>query len=465
MLIKFMAEIKTPKNFTNLTAICSIDGRFRGSTENLSKYFSEMATSRGRVKVEIEYLIAFLKEIKKRLDRRKINRLRKIYQNFSETDALTIWKKDEEINHDTKAVEYFLQGKLTKIKLNKLINYLHFGLTSTDIDNTGLALSLKEFSQEIFLIKIKDLIEKLKKLSREQKDLVMPARTHGQMAVPTTAGKEWANFANRLEKQVEKYKKIKLGSKLTGAVGNYNALELAFPEIDWIKFSEKFLRSLQLENYPMTTQVEPYDNKVEWIEAIKRINLIVLALCQDVWLYLALGYLTQRDDKGHIGSSTMPQKINPIGFELAENYCSLANGIFEVMERRLPENRWQRDLTDKYLLRDLGQGLSMSVLSYEAVAKALGTIGFNKQLVEKELSEHWEIIAEGVQTLLRIAQVNDPYGKLKELTRGKKVTQKDYQEFLENMDISIALRKKLGLLSPTNYIGLAKKLAEIYQRK
>ncbi len=460
-----MAEIKTPKNFTNLTAITSIDGRFRGSTENLSKYFSEMATSRGRVKVEIEYLVAFLNEIKKPLDKDNINILRKIYQDFSETDALSIWKKDEEINHDTKAVEYFLQGKLTKIKLNKLINYLHFGLTSTDIDNIGLTLSLKEFSQEIFIKKIQDLIEKLKKLSREQNNLIMPARTHGQMAVPTTAGKEWANFASRLEKQLENYNNIKLGSKLTGAVGNYNALKLAFPKINWIKFSEKFLKSFQLENYPMTTQVEPYDNKIEWIEAIKRINLIIIALCQDVWHYLALGYLSQRDEKGHIGSSTMPQKINPIGFEMAENYCSLANGIFEVIERRLPENRWQRDLTDKYLLRDLGQALSMSVLSYESVAKALETIGFNKQLVEKELSEHWEIIAEGVQTLLRTAEVTDPYGKLKELTRGKKVTQKDYQEFLEKMDIPITLRKKLEQLSPINYIGLAKKLAETYQRK
>lgn len=455
-----MAEIKTPKNFTNLKAITSIDGRFRGSTEDLSEYFSEMATSKGRVKVEIEYLIAFLKEIKKPLDKAEIIDLRKIYQNFSEADAVIIWKKDEEINHDTKAVEYFLQKKLEKIKLNKLVNYLHFGLTSADIDNIGLTLSLKEFSQEIFLKKIKDLIEKLRKLSREQRDLVMPARTHGQIAVPTTAGKEWANFASRLEKQLEKYKKIKLGSKLTGAVGNYNALELAFPEINWIKFSEKFLKSLDLENYPMTTQVEAYENKVEWIEAIKRINLIVIALCQDVWHYLALGYLSQRDSKGHIGSSTMPQKINPIGFELAENYCSLANGIFEVMERRLPENRWQRDLTDKYLLRDLGQGLVMSVISYDSVSKALGTIGFNKELVEKELSEHWEIIAEGVQTLLRTAQVNDPYGKLKELTRGKKVTQKDYQEFLEKIDIPDELKKRLSQLSPTNYIGLAKKLAK-----
>lgn len=454
-----MAEIRTPKDFTNLTAITSIDGRFRGLTEDFSEYFSEMATSKNRVKVEIEYLIAFLNEINIPLDKGEINRLRNIYKNFSETDALIIWKKDEEINHDTKAVEFFLQEKLTKIKLDKFINYLHFGLTSADIDNTGLSLLLKNFQQEIFLKKIKDLIEKLRKLSREQRDLVMPARTHGQIAVPTTAGKEWANFANRLEKQLEKYIKIKLGSKLNGAVGNYNALELAFPEIDWIRFSEKFLNNFHLENYPMTTQVEPYENKVEWIEAIKRINLVVIALCQDVWHYLALGYLSQRDDKGHIGSSTMPQKINPIGFELAENYCSLANGIFEVMEKRLPENRWQRDLTDKYLLRDLGQGLIMSVISYDSVTNALKSIGFNKILVQKELSEHWETIAEGVQTLLRTAQVNDPYGKLKELTRGKKVTQKDYQEFLKKMDIPDELKKRLSRLSPTNYIGLAKKLA------
>ena len=455
-----MAEFKTPKPFNNLTAISSIDGRFRSEVEDLSKYFSNLAVFKGRVFVEIEYLIAFLKQIGKSLSRSDGEKLRSIAVNFSEKDAWTIWEKDEEINHDTKAAEYFLQAKLKELGLESLNNYLHFGLTSTDIDNTAFALSLDDFLHEAYLPALFRLTTLLKKMAREQKDLVMLARTHGQIAVPTTAGKEIANFASRLIIQFKKLEKIKLGSKITGAVGNFNALVAAYPKIDWPAFSKKLLFGLGLESYPMTTQVEPYDHKAEFIQAVKRINLIVKALDEDVWRYLALGYFSLRDDKGHVGSSTMPQKINPIGLELSENYTSLANGIFNVLEERLPVNRWQRDLTDKYLLRDLGQALSMSVLAYKATTEALSRIGFNEGVISAELDNHWECIAEGIQTILRTTNCTQPYEKLKELTRGKKVTKADYQKFIEEIEVPKEIKEKLRQLSPQNYVGLAKELAK-----
>lgn len=414
-----MAEIKTPKSYTHLKAITSIDGRFRGRIETLSDYFSEYATIKGRVFVELEYLIAFLEVIEKPLNKENQKKLRSIAQNFNEDDAWEVWKKDEEINHDAKAVEYILAVKLEKLKMGSLVNYLHFGLTTADVDGTALALSLKDFTEKEYIPRLQSLIGVLQNLARENKNLVMLARTHGQIAVPTTAGKEMANFADRLKTQLIKFKKIKIGAKLTGAVGNYNALVTAFPKIDWLKFSRNFLNKLGLEAYTMTTQIEPLDHKIEYMQAVKRINLVVQAFDEDIWRYLALGYLSLRDKSGHVGSSTMPQKINPIGFELSESYTDLANGILDVLERRLPRNRWQRDLTDKYVLRDLGQALAMSVLSYETTADSIKNIGFNKDYISKELESHWESIAEGIQTILRTTNITQPYEKLKELTRGK----------------------------------------------
>lgn len=455
-----MAEIKKPKAFSHLTAITSIDGRFRGRVENISDYFSEFATIRGRVLVEIEYLIALSKVIRIKISKLNEKRLRDIYLKFSLKDAEAVWKTDFEINHDTKAVEIFLSSKLKKLKLVRYINYLHFGLTSTDIDNTGLAISLTKFRDEIYIPQVISLINQLKTLARENKNVVMLARTHGQVAVPTTAGKELSNFINRLEVQLSKIKKIKIGSKITGAVGNFNALVVAFPKINWPKFSDKLLRSLGIvESYHLTTQVEPYDHKVELIQAAKRINLVVTALDLDVWRYLALGYLSMRDEKGHVGSSTMPQKINPIGFEMSENYTTLANGIFDVLERKLPLNRWQRDITDKYLLRDMCQAFAMSVLAYESTTEALKQISFNKGVINEELNNHWESIAEGIQTILRTTSYTQPYEKLKELTRGKKVAKETYLKFIDEIEVPEEIKIKLRELSPQTYIGLAKKLS------
>lgn len=453
-----MAEINKPKLFTHLQSISSIDGRFRGRVENLANYFSEYATINNRVFVEIEYLIALSKLLKLGLTAAKQNILRKIYEDFSLSNAEEIWQTDSEINHDTKAVEIFLSYKLKKIKLNSLINYLHFGLTSTDVDNTGLSISLYKFKNEVLVPQIETLIKTLSQVGQQNKGIVMLARTHGQIAVPTTAGKEMFNFVSRLKVQLKKLKYIKLGSKITGAVGNYNALVSAYPKINWPKFFKEFLRKLNLESYQMTTQVEPYDHKVEFIQAVKRINLIVMALDEDIWRYLALGYLSLRDEKDYVGSSTMPQKINPIGFEMSENYVSLSNGILDVLEKRLPLNRWQRDLTDKYLLRDLGQALAMGVLAYESSTAALKQIGFNKGVIENDLNNHWESIAEGIQTILRTTNCTQPYEKLKELTRGKAVTKETYFKFIDEVEVSPKIKQKLLALSPKTYIGLAKKL-------
>lgn len=455
-----MSEIKTPKPFGHFHSISSVDGRFRGKTEHLSKYFSEFAMCKGRVFVEIEYLIAFLEQIGKKLDSKSISNLRSIASEFSNEDAQYIWNKDLEINHDTKAVEYFLIDKLEKFKLSHLKNYLHIGLTSTDIDNTGFALSLQQFFDEAYFPAMTILLNELERLALENKDIVMPGRSHGQIAVPTTAGKEIAYFHHRLNTQFKKLKEIKIGSKMTGAIGNHNALTFAYPEIDWIKFSQNFLNKLGLDAYTYTTQVEPYDHKVELIQAIKRINLVIISLDEDIWRYLALGYISMKDDEGHVGSSTMPQKINPIGFEMSENYSSLSNGILSVLEERLPRNRWQRDLTDKYLLRDLGQALTMTVLAVESTTSALKQLGFNKELINNELNNHWEIIAEGIQTLLRTTDYTQPYEKLKELTRGKVVTKETYTKFIDELQIPKEFTNKLHQLTPENYKGYASLLAD-----
>lgn len=452
-----MAEIKTPKDFNYLLSITSIDGRFRGRVEKYSKYFSEYAVIAGRVYVEIEYLIALLQEIEKPLSVKQATIVRKIYKNFGIADATEIWNIDEEINHDTKAVEIFLSNKLTTLKLDKLINYLHFGLTSTDVDNTAFSLSVKDFLESEYFLEVGTLVSELAKLSKKQKDLAMPARTHGKIAVPTTAGRELLKYRSRVEFNLDKLKALKIGSKMNGAVGNYNAHYTAFPKKNWERFSKNFLKNLGLAEYKYTTQVEPYDAKVELIQAVKRINYVLIAIDTDIWRYISLGYLTLRDESGHVGSSTMPQKINPIGFEMSESYAHLSNGLLSVLESKLSVNRWQRDLTDKYLLRELGQALVMSILAATATNEAVKQIGFNKEYLRNELDQHWELIAEGVQTILRTTNHPDPYGALKELTRGKDVTKETYEKFILDLDVSDEIKERLSKLSPESYTGIATK--------
>lgn len=284
----------------------------------------------------------------------------------------------------------------------------------------------------------------------------MLARTHGQPAVPTTAGKELANFVSRLIEHKAVLKNTKFSSKVNGAVGNYNALYAAYPDVDWPNFSKKFLKKLGLSHVTFTTQIPPLDSLIAYLSQVKLTNTVIIGLSTDMWRYLALGYMTLRGSKEHVGSSTMPQKINPIGFELAESYCSLANGMVEVMERRLPVNRWQRDLTDKYLVRELGQVIAMSFLSYTSMAESLQLVTFNKAKLEQELLLHWESIAEGIQTILRTSDIPMPYEKIKELTRGKEVTKEQYQQFIDQLAVGKDIKLKLKKLSPLGYVGWAK---------
>lgn len=456
-----MAEIRRPGEFSFLESITSIDGRFRGRAENLSEYFSEYATIKGRVFVETEYIIGLLDAIERPLSGSQKEKVRAIAEDFDIDDAMAVWEIDERINHDTKAVEYFLQEGFKKIGLEEYINFIHLGLTSTDVDNTALALSINRFKEEVFVPSVDAVIATLTSMAEEQSDLVMLARTHGQPAVPTTAGKELANFAERLKVQKEKVEDIKIGSKIAGAVGNHNALVAAYPDVNWVEFSRDFLNSLGLEPYKMTTQVEPYDHKVEFMQAVQRTNMVIQSLSEDIWRYLSLGYLSMRDEEGHVGSSTMPQKINPIGFEFAESYVISSNGILGTMIAHLPANRLQRDLTDKYMLRDLGQALAMSILAHESANQALQKIGFNEGVINKELDEHWEVISEGVQTILRVAGHPNPYEKVKKLTRGKKITKRSFEKFIDKLAVEEQYKRRLRDLSPQTYTGEASNLARI----
>lgn len=451
-----MSEIITPKAFTHNNAISSLDGRFRGKVEDTALYFSEFATNKYRIQVEVEYLIDFLNVINRRLEPSAIKSLRNIYKSFSEADQVLIWQKDEVINHDTKAIEYFLQTKLEALGYAHLNNFIHFGLTSSDIDYTALALQLRDYNKNILTPSLEKLITSLERMSEENRNTLMLARTHGQPAVPTTAGKELANFVSRLKKQKATLQAVKFTSKVNGAVGNYNALYAAYPDVEWPEFSKQFLNKLGLTQLPFSTQIPPLDSLVTYLSQVKLTNTIICGLSIDMWRYLALGYMTLRGDKEHVGSSTMPQKINPIGFELAESYCSLANGMIEVMERRLPINRWQRDLTDKYLVREVGQVLAMSTLSYYSITDSLQLVTFNKCRLEQELLIHWESIAEGIQTILRTSDTLMPYEKIKELTRGKEVTKDQYLQFIDQLDVGKDIKLKLKRLSPLDYIGWAK---------
>jgi adenylosuccinate lyase len=451
-----MSEIVRPKAFSHNNAISSLDGRFRGKVENIAIYFSEFATNRYRIQVEIEYLVEFLSAIGKSLDPLVIKSLRNIYKNFSDSDQAMIWQKDEIINHDTKAIEYFLQAKFDALGYSQLTNFIHFGLTSSDIDYTALALQLRECNKNIITPTLESLITVLGQMSEENRNTLMLARTHGQPAVPTTAGKELANFVSRLIEHKAVLKNTKFSSKVNGAVGNYNALYAAYPDVDWPNFSKKFLKKLGLSHVTFTTQIPPLDSLIAYLSQVKLTNTVIIGLSTDMWRYLALGYMTLRGSKEHVGSSTMPQKINPIGFELAESYCSLANGMVEVMERRLPVNRWQRDLTDKYLVRELGQVIAMSFLSYTSMAESLQLVTFNKAKLEQELLLHWESIAEGIQTILRTSDIPMPYEKIKELTRGKEVTKEQYQQFIDQLAVGKDIKLKLKKLSPLGYVGWAK---------
>ena len=446
-------------NFSSLTAISPIDGRYQSKTIELQSYFSEFALIKYRVIVEVEYFIALVESGVKPLNdfpKEKYSDLRLICSNFSENDAL--WIKDQEriTNHDVKAVEYFLKDRMTKLKLDKYIEFIHFGLTSQDINNTAIPLSLKESIINEYLPLLNKLILKLKGLSEDWKTIPMLARTHGQPASPTRLGKEIQVFLERLSIQKKQLEQLPYSAKFGGATGNLNAHHVAFPSSDWVLFSNNFVNNiLGLNRSQTTTQIEHYDNMAAIFDVLKRINTIVLDLDRDMWTYISMDYFKQKLKEGEVGSSAMPHKVNPIDFENSEGNIGIANAIFEHLSIKLPVSRLQRDLTDSTVLRTIGMPFAHTFIALKSTLKGLDKLLINKDAFEKDLENNWAVVAEAIQTILRREGYPKPYEALKGLTRKNEAISKlTVHDFVNQLDVSDQLKKELRSITPQNYTGV-----------
>jgi adenylosuccinate lyase len=444
----------------SLNAVSPIDGRYRSKCEPLAKYFSEGALIKYRVRVEVEYFIALsdrLKELRPQLAAvaSKAESLRDIYRNFTDDDAQAIKDIEKVTNHDVKAVEYFLKGKFDEMGLSDLKEFIHFGLTSQDINNTSVPLSMKECHDEVLLPAYKKILALLDERANEWKDIPMLAHTHGQPASPTTLGKEWGVFAYRLRRQIEELERIPFTAKFGGATGNYNAHLAAFPEVDWRAFGNDFVKNhLGLERQQLTTQIENYDMMAAWFDACKRINVILVDLCRDVWTYVSMEYFKQKIKAGEVGSSAMPHKVNPIDFENAEGNLGLANAIFEHLSHKLPISRMQRDLTDSTVSRNIGVPIAHTMISIASLEKGLGKLLLNEQALYRDLENNWAVVAEAIQTILRSVGYPNPYEALKQLTRtNEKVTSETIAAFVETLDVTPDIKERLKKITPHNYIG------------
>ena len=446
-------------NFSSLTAISPIDGRYQSKTIELQSYFSEFALIKYRVIVEVEYFIALVESGVKPLNdfpKEKYSDLRLICSNFSENDAL--WIKDQEriTNHDVKAVEYFLKDRMTKLKLDKYIEFIHFGLTSQDINNTAIPLSLKESIINEYLPLLDKLILKLKGLSEDWKTIPMLARTHGQPASPTRLGKEIQVFLERLSIQKKQLEQLPYSAKFGGATGNLNAHHVAFPSNDWVLFSNNFVNNiLGLNRSQTTTQIEHYDNMAAIFDVLKRINTIVLDLDRDMWTYISMDYFKQKLKEGEVGSSAMPHKVNPIDFENSEGNIGIANAIFEHLSIKLPVSRLQRDLTDSTVLRTIGMPFAHTFIAFKSTLKGLDKLLINKDAFEKDLENNWAVVAEAIQTILRREGYPKPYEALKGLTRkNEAITKLTVHDFVNQLDVSNQLKEELKSITPQNYTGI-----------
>jgi adenylosuccinate lyase len=441
-----------------LTAISPIDGRYFESTQNLSAYFSEFALIQYRVRVEIEYFIALaesgLPELKN-VSTAKWSDLRAIYKNFSETDALHIKEIEKTTNHDVKAVEYFIKKKFDELGLSTYKEFIHFGLTSQDINNTATPLLLNEFVEKEFLPHLNSVVNTLTKLAGDWKTISMLARTHGQPASPTTLGKEIAVFAVRIQKQLELLKSIPHSAKFGGATGNFNAHYVAYPEIKWSAFADHFVETyLGLVRSHPTTQIEHYDNLAALFDNLKRINTILIDFSRDVWQYVAMNYFKQKIKAGEVGSSAMPHKINPIDFENAEGNLGIANALFEHLSAKLPISRLQRDLTDSTVLRNIGVPLAHTWLALKSLQKGIAKLELNKAAIDFDLEENWAVVAEAIQTILRKEGYPNPYEALKGLTRkNEKISKESIHAFIETLSVNESVKKKLKAITPFNYVG------------
>lgn len=442
-----------------LTAISPIDGRYRKTTESLADYFSEFGLIKYRVLVEIEYFITLsefgLPQLPN-LDLVQKESLRDIYKNFSINDALKIKEIEKTTNHDVKAVEYFIKEKLETLSLSKHAEFVHFGLTSQDINNTSIPLSLKEASTNQLFPAIIEIIKKISDLSTEWKNISLLARTHGQPASPTKLGKEFYVFVERLQKQFDVLKNVPFSAKFGGASGNFNAHHLAYPDKNWIDFGNSFVnKTLGLDRSQFTTQIEHYDNLGAYCDALKRINTILIDFNRDVWSYVSMNYFKQKLKAGEIGSSAMPHKVNPIDFENAEGNLGIANALFEHLSAKLPISRLQRDLTDSTVLRNLGTPLAHSILSYNSIIKGLNKLILNETALKQDLENNWAVVAEAIQTILRREGYPKPYESLKELTRtNSQITQNTITEFIKGLKVSDSIKKELLNITPHNYTGI-----------
>ncbi len=443
-------------SISSLKAISPIDGRYRSKIEELSEFFSEKALIKYRLLVEIEYFIS-LTEIKlnnfKKWDIKMNESIRDIYRNFNDNDAKEVKMIEKSTNHDVKAVEYFIKNKFKLLKLEKFSEYIHFGLTSQDINNTAIPMSIKDF-MPFYNSKINELISELEHKVKEYSRISMLARTHGQPASPTRLGKEIDVFKTRIKEQFKVLESIPISCKFGGATGNLNAHKIAFPEINWIKFAENFAKKLNLEiSYP-TTQIEHYDNLARLFDNLKRINTIILDLNRDLWQYISLDYFQQKIVKDEVGSSAMPHKVNPIDFENSEGNLSYANAIFEFLSAKLPISRLQRDLTDSTVLRNIGVPISHTIIGIKSTLKGIRKLLVNEVRIKEDLKNNWIVIAEAIQTILRREGVDKPYELLKDLTRNNtKVDENVFNEFIKKLDISEKVKKELKDITPFNYTG------------
>ena len=448
-----------------LKNISPLDGRYSKSIETLSDYFSESALIKYRIKVEIEYLIHLSrqKEVKELdpISDKDIKRFQKIYNSFSIEDAKRVKAIEVATNHDVKAVEYFIREKLEKMNKKRLFPWIHFALTSEDVNNLSYSLMWQDGMRNVFLSQFHEVIKKLNTIAKQFSTTAMLSLTHGQSATPTTFGKELAVFVHRLNRQFEQMKKQQLQGKFGGATGTWAAHYTAYPKMDWLNFSKKFIRSLGLDPNLVTTQIEPHDSVVESYHSMIRVNNILIDLCRDIWSYVSRGILKQKRVPGEVGSSTMPHKINPIQFENAEGNLGLANSILGHLSNKLPISRMQRDLTDSTTLRNQGIAMGYSYLACKNILKGLKRITVNKPGMKRELNSHWEVLAEAVQTVLRKSGSDNAYEQLKNMTQGETVTSESIIDFVKLLRIPEEDKKRLSELTPEEYIGIAPKLVSL----
>ena len=450
---------------TPLTAISPVDGRYQSKVSQLRPIFSEFGLIRFRIIVEVRWLQTlaahpaisecgpFSEQTNQRLD--------SIIDSFNEADAARVKEIERTTNHDVKAVEYFLKEKSAdNIQLQKVSEFWHFACTSEDINNLSHALMLKSAREEVLLPKLNEVADAIKQLATEYRSVPILSRTHGQPASPSTLGKEMANVYMRLGRQIAQFEAVPVLGKINGAVGNYNAHLSAYPEIDWHKISEEFVTGLGLTWNPYTTQIEPHDYIAELFDSLARFNTILIDFDRDVWGYIAMGHFKQKTIAGEIGSSTMPHKVNPIDFENSEGNLGIANAIMDHLSRKLPISRWQRDLTDSTVLRNLGVGIAHALIAYQSTLKGIGKLEVNEANLAADLNGNWEVLAEPIQTVMRRYGIEKPYEKLKELTRGKRIDSNDIAEFIDTLELPDDAKQALKEMTPANYIGQAERFVD-----